>query len=431
MFSSKCKTMKKNDKRRRNLLINSFILITLLILTFSSISFSSQDYLPKKCYPGFEKEVRVRVVDNGMRPIEGAIVKIYYQVTSTITDRGEPKYAYTPEVLTNSSGIAEFFIVNREMNEDKLDCNIEIIVDLGSYRREEKINIEEMPKEVLIKMNAYPLVVSVKDQYGNPLNATMRIDRREKSFEGTGIIHLYPNRYELEVLYKDLVSKKYNVTINQDSFIRVVFPIYEVSLSIENSRGEKLMFRVVGENESYEGKTTLKIPSDAQKLRVEVFGEVNEIIEVPLSLPTKKNYEIRLDREAPEFEKIEIKTVRNETRVRVYVEDKGEYASGVEKVIATLTFEDDTILVREAENKGEYYEAVFNKVGNSQFSIRAYDKEGNERIIKGVHSVNKKVKEKEEASFEFDPIILGGIVIGLIILVGLYKYITSKFEGEL
>ena len=377
------------------------------------------------CSPKYVKTIPIRVVDYNYRPVENAYVSIYYQLTSSVTDEGKPKYTSTKKYPTNSSGMVEITIRNLETNPSRVDCNIKINVSLFNYETEEEVNIDEMPKTILIKIPAKRLTINIYDQNLNPLEGRAIIG--DESIEVNGSKSLFVPKGKLNVLViHNFRKKSYDLNIKEDTTLTSIFEYQDISINVMDEKGNLLPFKLVNHGEEVEaiGHVNLRIPAGITEVEVHVAGE-KRVVDIDTS--KKQVYNIFIDRSAPKVYALDIKQNDYETVIDLVSEDEGKYASGVKKIYGKLLFDDGTVIEKEFINlEGDNYEFGVQKSGSFQFTITAYDKENNILILKGRHEITYEDNPVEiEEEGDLLPYIIGILVIGLI---GGAIYVKKKLQ---
>ena len=404
-------------------------LFTLLIALAFLSSISSS------CSPRFSETIPIRVVDYSYRPIEGAMVSVYYQISGALLINGTtPNYMWSPEVPTDAHGLAKIWLHNQEENPDLVDCDIKIRVRYAGYEEiidkdkdNKRLNLDRLPKEVLVRLPASQLKIRVTTDKRVYLPFTYIIGPLRGEAFGTTIIPLPEGRYSVYIIHKGM-KKKFNVDMvkTEDYLLDVVYRYVWINFSVFDEQGNPVNYTLkldTGDVFRGRGHEEFKILAGVHTATLEVGNEKRTI---SINPAIQVNYEIYLDHTPPEISNIRVDFFNNKTIITLTAEDKGRFASGVSRVYMTLYFQDGTIINKEL-SKGVFndYRAEVAKIGNFNFVIRAYDKAGNSIEVRGKQEISV-VPAAPKKRGDSTGILI--IVVVLAALVGLGWYVKKKLE---
>lgn len=411
----------------------------LLILTMLS-------GLTLACNLSYIQPVSIRVIDEHFNPIENAQVKIYYQVTSSITQGGEAQYAYTSELNTDQHGSANFTLRNKENNPDLLDCNIRIHTKLFEYEIEKTVDIDEMPKTNIIQIPTRNLIIQVSDNTGFPIETSVFLNSREFEVKGKRVFRLPEQEFSILILH-EYAKKSFDISLNDNLTLDVVFNYVPVQINVLNDLGDPLEFNLKIANKSFN-------PKSGQKLNL-LTGNFPAIIEasgikkeVSLDTITKKEYLFVFDFSAPKVNEVIVSSEGVLSILTVKLEDPGSFSSGVENASIRIVYPDKTSLEQDLEYiGGSDYQINLEKGGNFNFTITAVDKEGNQVTTKGQNNLktqplnninnntdNDSEQNEPEEGFKIESLILQFdpvyVVLGILGLVGLAFLLKERLEKK-
>ena len=408
-------------RKEQSLWIASIFLISLLFIS-----------LANGCEPSYTKDIKIRVADYNYRPINNAFVSIYYQVSSTKTKHGVPIYTFTPTKMTNKSGIVVIRVYNKEFNPSKVDCVVKAYVTLMDKTIVKKIDIDRMPYEVLIKLNASRVTFNIYENGKRVDEGIAVILNKTYNLSTTKYLFFPKGRYNVSVFYR-YAKRSYTINTETDTSLDIDFRKVNVSFGVYDDRGNEVPYNITIGNEVIKEiykiesgtRETVELIAGVYVAKVEALGREKEI---PIDTTKKSVYEFSFDLHEPELISYKIKREGDLLNLYITAIDEGRFASGVKEVAIEATYPSANVVRKYMEKiaKDSYF-ATLPYANSIEIKITIVDNEGNAKIIEALYKAKEEVKEKEsKGGYNIIwPIIILIVLAGLII-AGIY--IKNKLE---
>ncbi|MEM4367139.1 MAG: hypothetical protein QW035_03345 [Candidatus Anstonellales archaeon] len=227
-----------------------------------------------ECKAGFSEKVVVKVYDGENSPIEGALVNITYQKDAT-TGKG---YVTSPNVYTDSNGMASFLVVNIETLESRVKCDYTIRASYGGVSSRLD-TYYKMPQPFGITINVYPVIIKLLDRYkktieqgsvsSNGVPCIKREDYSWKCYGGKGTV--------FTASFGDS-TKEFEEDITNSTYKYYVLDVYQASLLLKDDTGKLVSGIVKVGDHSYqvEGEAPVVAYHQTETVRAEGLGITKE-----------------------------------------------------------------------------------------------------------------------------------------------------------
>lgn len=356
------------------------------------------------------EDVEVHVVDSKLRGIEGASVEIHYQrekfpLTSGVFDglsKGNTDYngAYRTtitDVVTPEESIVREYVVFGAYLGRTTSTTVKCNSNDKSY-----CSIEQ-PKVLMLQLPAYKLTVIATDQNGAPLQgASIRVGSITRASNSQGAVEFMLIAGEQQTVYGTYsqMTSQTTAKLTNDSTVHVVFPMYEVQLTIVDENGTPVQAKVMGAGTTMHSDADGRVRFRAIPLYNVTFTiEANKRIKtVEYRLTKNLDEKIVFDTSAPVFRSVEVKRESEDANpiVTVFVEDVGRDAVGLRQnqpIILVYSVNGSTSKQIEMYPvSSKEFRTALPKYDTADYaySIRAYDGDGNLAVYEGTYSVRSK-----------------------------------------
>ncbi|MBI5224217.1 hypothetical protein HY990_07395 [Candidatus Micrarchaeota archaeon] len=371
--------------------LHQIFLSTIILLLFISTTIFAS------CQGGYNDSFTLRILDAKYRPLPDAVFtmkydtgsaaygKAYFTTANMSVDQNAQKFVY----VTNSGAAGPL---------RTLDCDITInAYVLGGGRGTTVVTGSEHGAIVdVVVSNAYPIVVTLQDQFGVPLqNASITIAKKQFRSDNNGEVRTYigvgDQPYEINYLEG---AKSGTINVVDDTIFPLTLRGSSIRIDLYNQKGEPIdaNITIFGKEQIVQNGilTKDKVFGDEIKYQANYRG----VTKNGTIYPERSNYEkIVFDIEAPAIGEITTETRENITRLNIQVTDQGTMASGVDTKTFKLSYrvepEDPSSVWQNALvytssrelMSAEIPELPSNKI--VQFKIEVKDKEGNLATLGG------------------------------------------------
>ncbi|MFH1393374.1 MAG: hypothetical protein ABII71_01185 [Candidatus Micrarchaeota archaeon] len=358
------------------------LLLLLLIIPFASAGDCA----------GYIDRFDVKVVDYGLRPIEGAAVQVLFDRGASFGEqyfRTEPRY-------TGSDGKLHFDIYNQGTNVRDIDCEIYINATLGDIYWSTTVEENKHSDLIMVQLYVHPVTFRVADQYGQLLeNATISLNEMTKDTDSGGKAKFFlgTGDYEYLVSYGD-GKQSGNVYVSNDTFFDVTLGHSEIEIDIIDDFGAPLeatifilntTYHVTDGHFEYEEAFGDDIPYIITHMGIEKSGAI-----VPSE---QRSIEVIFDKHAPVFGEISSTGDTEITRLVIPVWDNGDHASGVDYSSLKVSYRLEPAEAATPWNDAVTFVSALNtfmadfpglpKNSIVQFKIEVKDNEGNKATVDG------------------------------------------------
>jgi hypothetical protein len=239
----------------------------------------------------------------------------------------------------------------------------------------------------------------------------------------------------LEVYFGN-ISKVEKVSIRGDEEINISLPVYDLKIVLYDENGNRVAGKVVAGNfmtyvEKDKEGLIEKFPYSSAKFLVTVGNKSKEIEQNIIS----DFLEIYVDLTPPEIRDVRITETKDKNvKIRANIFDLGKYSSGIANVTAIYKFLNGSKIVQKAYlSEKDIYEVTIPARGSDfDFEILAVDSQGNENKYIGNYTFKKEGKEvsggKEGFELSFNPLMVVGAVVLIIVIIFVYKKIREAVE---
>ncbi|MBI5227458.1 hypothetical protein HY988_02615 [Candidatus Micrarchaeota archaeon] len=366
----------------------NFILIILLL--FATFAYA-------ECVGGYNDTFYARVLDAKLRPVSNALV-------SATFDRGAtfgPQYLTTPNRTTDNLGQTQFTLINQGTNSRTLDCKIKLVGQVDAVSNTTTIEANVHGDIVDIFLSVYPVLITVKDQFGVPLpNAVVTFDNTTLKADDSGSMLMFNTIGKHNYLVNYLDGKEAGTfEIAGDERKDIVIPYHSIGIVVMDEYGKPLDADISIFNKIYQTKNGqfayAKSFGDQISYKVDYNGSEIQGNIIPESKP---NVTVVYDLNAPVFQNIKDITTDNRPQLIIQVVDLGQYASGVEAKSVRVNYR-----IQKGEEQVWTSATTFTSGKNTfttqfpviepnsivQFHIEAQDKAGNIALLDGSFSTMK------------------------------------------
>lgn len=415
-------------------------IITLLIL-LQVLVFAAD------CDAGFSDDVNVRVINEDFVLIEGAEVILTYQL-----DRSTAKGYFSANKTTDENGMANFSISNLEVDPEKVDCDIEIVVRFDDEEETTTVTANAHARVLDVDIDAYSLTIKVVDQDNKPIeDVEVFVQDRSKVTNAVGLAHYLVGEGNVRILAKyDIGKVEDTIEVTEPLVHTIGFAFYPLKITAIDDNGDPVDVTIVIEEEEYnvQGELELEKIAKANPYTKVSYGTLEKELEVDLAVQTE--YTVVFDLTPPQLAEVKqlFTSTPDRLKLGIAIIDEGPYASGIAGDGITLSYRYDT---------GEWQEIRVYSIALHQygadlplqedvsvlfFTIDAVDVEGNQAFFEGQLLLEQEIETNEteppEPPPEEDdeepeelpiPLIVGIIVVAIGIYL-VYKFKLSQGGGN-
>lgn len=295
---------------------------------------------PGATFARYTENLTVQVVDQALRPVEGAQVYVEYELNSV---KGNVK---TKPKATGADGLANIIFTDYEEITSETNYAYTIFVKYGSQLTSASLIASEDRNQTIFSSRIYTMPVEsylayirVIDQKGKPLSASVTIGSEQKQTDagGSARFSVPPGNYTLKVEREDLVK---NVPLLLDASIGdktldVVLSYYTLDVAVQDDRRRPLPASV--EVNGAQAQTDSEgiahfenITTDSPSVIV-AYGQGIKRVQ-PL-LQSSSKIEVTFDISKPSIrDAVSSLSSSGVGTVRFFVDDSGPDASGIDTV---------------------------------------------------------------------------------------------------
>ncbi len=400
--------------------------------------------MPEGLHAAFTEKVSVQAFDQNLRPIEGVETYIDYQLNSITT------LARTKSKFTDQNGIANLTFTNWEEIEGDKSKSYTLYLKYGSqlYSYGMISNGDNKTRKVSqTDLKSYLLQAKIHDQNNRALQAKLTINNRTKNAEGSGLasFQLPPGKFNLRAEIATAVKNR-NITVDRDQAVDIEIGLYNLEVRVSDDRRNPLAAKV-----QVEGRENAT--NSSGRVSFSNLTEQSETIIVQSNDSTKKYnvdlsrqslLEVVFDRTKPLIKELHVTPLKTgAATARLYIEDPGDGASGVDTVI--VTYEVDGV-----ENQVPAYSIGYNTYEVKipiqppktlvKYVVRVTDREGNGAFETGNYVVGG--EEGGQTITPAEPVTSGqvqigffkggietvviGVAVAAVLLFGIFQYLKFK-----
>ncbi len=344
------------------------------------------------CDAMYEDTVNVRALDGKSRPIEGASVRLRYQIDKS-TGKG---YFTTLPRLTGKDGNASFAIKNLENNPANVDCTITISVSLDGRNFTNNIKAQNHPTIIDFNLDVYSLRVVVTDEKNSAINGALVFvnNRNKTTVNGISDFKVFKGDTRIFVKYLDGKEEK-EVSVNNDLITSIQLTFYKLKIFTTDDKESPLKTSVTIDDKEYEtdGSGQLKIDKIVGQYHSVVIKYQGREKKLDLNLVENSEYNIAFDLAPPKINDIKVLEEANKLRVLISTSDEGKFASGISASdvnVLYITENGGTKKVAVYQSKPSQYSAeipVAQGLTEISFTVDIKDKDGNKVSAEGTHKL--------------------------------------------
>jgi hypothetical protein len=378
-------------------------------------------------FPWWVENITIYVGDYIGRPIKNATVSIVYQSTScdkhnTITKQ------------TNESGYVNFYFMNT-VDEPSTCVERAYIINIKYFHiTKSQVAIVGERKDYTFFIEAAKLKIKIVGYNNSTLPFSYVLFYGNKYYaDASGTVNLIlPIGKEIPIeAYFGNVSKVANVLIRGDEEITVSLPVYDLKIVLYDENGKRVSGKVVAGGfvtfvEVDKEGIIEKFPYASSKFLIFIGNKSMEVEKKILS----DFLEIYVDLSPPEIRDVRLYEAKGNVKIRANIFDPGKYSSGIKNVSISYRFLNGSKILQKAYLAGkDIYEVTVPARGNDfEFEILAVDGQGNENKYFGNYTFAKVGGEERKFEISFNPAIIIGIIVLVIVVVFIYKKIREAVE---
>lgn len=410
------------------------------ILSIIILSILVSVFFAAVCDTQFSDDLDVRVLDAENRPLPGASVTVYYQL-STSTGKG---YTTTTPILTGEDGTMYIRITSLEKQEDHLDCNIKITAEYGGESSQKTVIANSHATLIDLKLDVYYLTVTVEDQDGELIEgALVTADGFESYTNEYGRATLRVGEGDKTVFISYMgAEREEEVTVEEDTEYEVSFYMSGIIINVIDDNGNPLAAQAELYGNVYPTDNgTIYIPNIAVS-DPDVVIDYDGIEKYPeIDLDRDDEYTVIYDFTPPSVSSISDDHSEEVTKISMIIEDPGLHPSGLKPSSLTVHYDlgEGWKEAKVYSQGGNLYVAELESIPVDSivsFEIYVEDIEGNSANIPGTFSVVQTQQNGNQTNGngngnstndELDLFELCITTVGLIIIVGLVYFAYKKY----
>jgi hypothetical protein len=395
-------------------------------------------------HSSYTERILVQAFDQNLRPVEGVETYAEYVLNSVTTN------AKTKSKFTNASGLAELSFTNYEEVENETSSVYTVYFKYGNKIESQTLISNRDNKTRVVSWTgavSHILRIKVYDQHSQPLAANISIGKMRKVADSNGYVafQLPPSNYTVVAEYGDAIRKK-DISISEDKAIDIEIGLYPLEVEVIDDRQNPIVAQVIVENKlkatDKQGKARFEnISSEEAEVIVQANSSVKRI---PVNLRLQDKLQVVFDRTKPRIKDIHVSPLKTgAATIQLYIEDPGEYASGIGAVIVTYEVEG-------VENQVPAYSVSYNtyevKIPSQppgtlvKYIVKAGDREGNWAFETGTYTIGEEKSELPEKPNKSQQLQVGflkineesaGIIVAAaaIVVFALYYYMKHRSDS--
>ncbi|NPA22597.1 MAG: hypothetical protein GXN92_03425 [Candidatus Micrarchaeota archaeon] len=381
------------------------------------------------CYPGFDEEIVIRVLDEMGRPVPGVNVQLQYLLDGSILPR---QYRWTPVKQTDEFGLVSFYVFNRQKSWVGFDCSIKVNMTLFDYpysyvikrnktywKSDFILTLKNKTSQYVYRIPAYRLTLLFKE--GNksvPVKLILFDDyvyENVTKFEG----YVPPNVSGLAV-YKG-IKRYFNYVLQNDSTYVIQFQQLPYTLIVMDDAENPLACTF--NNMSFVGTLEFKEFASSVTGTLNCSGKTKVVTLTPY-----RPVQVILDVTPPQVTNFRL--IKADTEYVTFafdVWDPNKYASGLKRV--EVKFLGSKYMPIDKKGSSYYY-----RIPNVPGTIHIYAVDNMDNVKEVVVNYTpayeelpqaEEEKKEEEGEGDITWLVVG---VGIIVLGGIIWFIKSKFE---
>ena len=406
--------------------------------------------LPQMAHAGYTEKLTVQVFDQSLRPVQGALVYVQYQLNSVT---GNTKTLPRP---TNSSGYITIVFTDYEQITASTDYTYTIYVKYGDQLANYGMTaIDGESRIVTGSVDSYYLFVRSHDQKGKPVASDVRvsgkaIDTQDKMStpSGDAFFQLPPGNYSLRAEYNGVVKTK-GLLLSADQAADISFGSYSLDITVTDDSNHPLVASVVAGTQSVQtgadGRAHLENITDSHPSVAVKYADRYKAYTPDLSI--SPDLTAVFDLTKPAITDLHSTLSENgEAAITFFVEDRGSAASGVDTVSVSYDIEGvETPVQAYTIGYGTYEAKVPAQPSGTlvKYSVRITDKDGNAAlgsgsyIVPGASAAPSPAPTPTPSPIPSVPATANGIptellallgVVALLIIYAIYYYLKRRKE---
>ncbi len=417
------------------------------IIIFFILGLLTAPLFAADCEPGFQEPLFIRALDGASRPLEGAQVSLTYQIDKT-TGKG---YSTTKSFETPANGTVRIFVTNREISEDRVDCNILVNVTFDNKTVFRTIVAQRHPKIIDLALDAFILNVRVVDDRNQPIQeATVLVNEQEKKTDSRGVAEFKANKGNVRVFagYGEGKTER-TIDFKADTSVSLQIGRYDLHLETIDDSGTPVdaVATISAKDYPFSGQTDIAgIPVPNPTVFVTYAGITKE---VSVDLVTTTEYTVVFDTTPPTISRVSEVDSNANRRFSVLASDTGPYATGVDPKSLVFRYSSDG---RNWKNALTYVSRTNQLIAEVdpafetfQFEAEIKDKDGNKQVIQGrvgtkevpvangsqngspsTNNSNVPQPPVQNQEFPLIPVVIGVAVLAIVIVA----VIKLKKQGD-
>ncbi|MFA6490214.1 MAG: hypothetical protein WCT52_06095 [Candidatus Micrarchaeia archaeon] len=401
-------------------------------------------------HAAYTERISAQAFDQNLRPVEGVEVYIDYRLNSVTTN------ARTKSKFTDQNGIANVTFTNYEEIENGTTSNTyTLYMKYGSQLFSYKLisNRDNKTRNVgQADLKSYYLQVRVHDQKGRALRAALTIGKQTKVADATGSasFQMPPGNYTLKAEIADAVKNR-DVFVDQDRAVDVEVGLYPFEVYVNDDKHTPLVAKVqVGGKEGVTNEKGYANFTNITDESVQVIVQNNESVKkFTVNLETQSRLDVVFDRTTPEIKELHVTPLKTgAATLRLYIEDPGQGASGIDTVIVTYEAEgvenqvpaysigyntyEVKIPIQPPKTFVKYVVKVSDREGNGAFASGDYvvGGEGGNTEIPPVVPISPGQVQIGVFKGEMEMIVIGAVVAA-VVLFGAFYYLKNRKKEEI
>ena len=377
------------------------------------------------CHPlsaGYTQKLLVQVFDQDYRPVEGAQVYVEHQINSVVGD------AKTKPVSTMANGTAEISFTDWEELAGQTKYTYVLYMKYGNEVESATLTVTDTStvRVYSMQVKAYYAFVSVHDQLGKPLAASVTIGNTTRKTDTGGMarFQLPPGKYTVKAENNGAVRSS-DLNLDKDQNVEMEFPLYTVKFTVTDDYNRPLAARVdlggATKNTSADGIVIFENVSNEQPNATVRNNE--SFRKLQLNLKQGSSIVVVFDLTKPIIQELHHTIQKTgEAVINAYVQEPGASASGISGVSITYEVGGVTTSAQAYTVGYNSFEAKIPVVPREtlvKYTVKATDKAGNAGFASGTYTIALERKNVElKTDNGFFGIALGweNVAIGLVAL---------------
>ena len=391
---------------------------------------------------GYTQKLVVQVFDQNLRPVDGALVYVDQQINSVAG------YGKTKPVPTSVDGTVSLSFTDWEELEGQTLYTYTLYVKYGGQVQSATLIADpSQTRTYSMQVSAYYAFVSVHDQTGRPLSASVTIGNTTEQTDIGGKItfQLPPADYNVRTEINGVV-KNSDLNLAKDEALDVEFPLYSVRVSVTDDFKRPLAAQVSLDgktgNTSTDGMAMFFNVSDEQPKIAVVYN--SSIKKLQPDLKNGGDFTVVFDLTAPIIQETHSSVQQDGTTlVDAYVLEPGAAASGISGVSISYSVGGVSTAVPTYTIGYDSFEAripVVPKDTPVTYTVKATDREGNVATATGTYAIPSEKKQPVApkagagafgTGLDWGAVGAGVLVLAIVAYAALYYRGKKKHEKEL